>query len=189
MGTGFRSPVLWRRGRAACTGRRKTRESAQWLWPLIAPLGLGLVLADGASRADPVIVSPNGLPVQVDPTFPEPGLPVFNFPQGSLSDTGNVAGAVMIGGGSGSGSGPGSLSLGSYGGTGPGVAGGIIATGYADLLGQSVGTGQYVALAQAASDVGYTSTWSPGAQVEGKTDIAVGTVIATFGSDGTYTNT
>jgi hypothetical protein len=95
----------------------------------------------------------------------------------------------MIGGGSGSGSGSGSASLGSYSGTGSGVAGAIIATGYADLLGQSVGTGQCVALAQASSDVGYTSTWSPGAQVEGETDIAVGTVIATFGSDGTYTNT
>ncbi|MGO9236591.1 MAG: BPSL0067 family protein [Methylocella sp.] len=57
------------------------------------------------------------------------------------------------------------------------------------MLGQSVGTGQCVALAQATSDVGYTSTWSPGAQVQGDTDIAVGTVIATFGSDGTYTNT
>ena len=82
-----------------------------------------------------------------------------------------------------------SASLGSYSGTGSGVAGAIIATGYADLLGQNVGTGQCVALAQASSDVGYTSTWSPGAQVEGETDIAVGTVIATFGSDGTYTNT
>ena len=110
---------------------------------------------------------------------------------GWLSDTGSVAGAVTIDGGSGSGSGSGSgpASLGSYSGTGSGVAGAIIATGYADLLGQSVGTGQCVALAQASSDVGYTSTWSPGAQVEGETDIAVGTVIATFGSDGTYTNT
>jgi hypothetical protein len=132
------------------------------------------VIAGGESWADPAILSPNGLPVQVNPTFPEPGLPAFSFPQGGLSDTGSVAGAVMIGGGSGSGSGSGSA---------------IIATGYADLLGQSVGTGQCVALAQASSDVGYTSTWSPGAQVEGETDIAVGTVIATFGSDGTYTNT
>jgi hypothetical protein len=85
--------------------------------------------------------------------------------------------------------GSGSTSLGSYSGTGSGVAGAIVATGYADLLGQNVGTGQCVALAQATSDVGYTSTWSPGAQVQGDTDIAVGTVIATFGSDGTYTNT
>lgn len=185
MRTGCRSPVMWRRGSAGRTGRRKPRELARWLWPLLARIGLGLMIAGGESWADPAIVSPNGLPVQVNPTFPEPGLPAFNFPQGGLSDTGGVAGAVSIGGGSGSGSG----ALGSYGGTGSGVAGAIIATGYADLLGQSVGTGQCVALAQASSDVGYTSTWSPGARVEGETDIAVGTVIATFGSDGTYTNT
>src|SRR5271165_5182377 len=189
MATGCRSPVLWRRGNAARTGRRTTRRSAQWLWPLLTPVGLGLAIAGGESWADPAIVSPNGLPVQVNPTFPEPGLPAFSFPQGGLSDTGGVAGAVTINGGSGSGSGSGSASLGSYSGTGSGVAGAIIATGYADMLGQSVGTGQCVALAQATSDIGFTSTWSPGAQVEGDTDIAVGTVIATFGNDGTYTNT
>ena len=188
MGTGCRSPVLWRRASAARTGKRMRRESARWLWPLLAPVGLGLVIAGGESWADPAIVSPNGLPVQVNPTFPEPGLPAFSFPQGGLSDTGGVAGAVTTGG-SGSGSGADSASLGSYSGTGSGVAGAIVATGYADMLGQSVGTGQCVALAQATSDIGYTSTWSPGAQVEGETDIAVGTVIATFGSDGTYTNT
>jgi hypothetical protein len=157
--------------------------------PLLAPVGLGLLIAGGESWADPAIVSPNGLPVQVNPTFPEPGLPAFTFPQGGLSDTGSVAGAVTIVGGSGSGSGSGSASLGSYSGTGSGVSGAIVATGYADLLGQNVGKGQCVALAQATSDVGYTSTWSPRAQVQGDTDIAVGTVIATFGSDGTYTNT
>src|SRR5271154_2167551 len=189
MGTGFRPAVLWRRRGAAPAGRRAGGGAARAAWPLLAPVGLGLVFAGGESGADPAIVSPNGLPVQVNPTFPEPGLPAFNFPQGGLSDTGGVAGAVMTGDGSGSGSGSGSASLGSYSGTGSGVAGAIVATGYADLLGQSVGTGQCVALAQASSDVGYTSTWSPGAQVEGETDIAVGTVIATFGSDGTYTNT
>jgi hypothetical protein len=150
----------------ARTGRRTTRRSARSLWPLLAPVGLGLVIAGGESWADPAIVSPNGLPAQVNPTFPEPGLPAFSFPQGGLSDTGGVAGAVTIDGGSGSGSGSGSASTGSYSGTGSGVAGAIIATGYADLLGQSVGTGQCVALAQASSDVGYTSTWSPGAQVQ-----------------------
>ena len=182
-----------RRECAVRAGKRRRREPAQWLWPLLAPVGLGLVIAGGQSWADPAIVLPNGLPVQVHPTFPEPGLPAFNFPQGGLSDTGGVAGAVTISGGSGSGSGSDSgsesASLGSYSGTGSGVAGAIVATGYADLLGQNVGTGECVALAQATSDVGYTSTWSPGAQVQGDTDIAVGTVIATFGSDGTYTNT
>ncbi len=186
MATGCRSPVLWRRGSAAQTGKRKRGESAQWLWPLLAPVGLGLGIAGGESWADPAIVSPNGLPVQVNPTFSEPGLPAFSFPQGGLSDTGGVEGAVTTGG---SGSGTDSASLGSYSGAGAGVAGAIVASGYADMLGESVGTGQCVALAQATSDVGYTSTWSPGAQVEGDTDIAVGTVIATFGSDGSYTNT
>jgi len=140
MGTGYRSPVSRRRGSAARTGRRTTRRSAQWLLPLLAPVGLGLLIAGGESWADPAIVSPNGLPVQVNPTFPEPGLPAFTFPQGGLSDTGSVAGAVTIVGGSGSGSGSGSASLGSYRGTGSGVAGAIVATGYADLLGQDVGT-------------------------------------------------
>jgi hypothetical protein len=55
------------------------------------------VIAGGQSWADPAIVSPNGLPVQVHPTFPEPGLPAFSFPQGGLSDTGGVAGAVTTG--------------------------------------------------------------------------------------------
>src|SRR5271166_3758893 len=127
MGTGCWPPVLWRRWSAAWTaGRRKTWELAQWLWPLLAPVGLGLVIAGGQSWADPAIVSPNGLPVQVHPTFPEPGLPAFNFPQGGLSDTGGVAGAVTIGGGSGSGSTTDSNS-GSYSGTGSGVAGAIVA--------------------------------------------------------------
>ena len=178
-------------GARAPPGRASGREGnrGNGFGRSFAPVGLGLGIVGGESWADPAIVSPNGLPVQVNPTFPEPGLPAFSFPQGGLSDTGGVAGAVTIDGGSGSGSGSGSASLGSYSGTGSGVAGAIVASGYADILGQSVGTGQCVALAQATSDIGYTSTWSPGAQVEGHTDIAVGTVIATFGSDGTYTNT
>jgi hypothetical protein len=184
METAGRASVRRQRASAAGTGERKKRRFAAGVWPLLASVGFGAGIATSDCLADPTIISPNGLPVQVKPTFPEPGLPAFNFPQSGLSDTGGVIGAVTIGGGSGSGS-----SLGSYSGTGSGVSGAIVATGYADLLGQNVGTGQCVALAQASSDVGYTSTWSPGSQVEGNTDIAVGTVIATFGSDGTYTNT
>ena len=74
-------------------------------------------------------------------------------------------------------------------GTGSGVQGAILATGYSDLLGQSVASGECVALVQATSDVGLTGTWVPGDQVEGNTNLAPGTAIATFGSDGTYTNT
>src|SRR5580704_9203165 len=83
MATGSRSPVL-RRG-VARTGKRKGRRSVQWLWPLIAPVGLGITVACGESWADPQVVSPSGLPVQVRPTYPEPGLPTFSFPQGGAT--------------------------------------------------------------------------------------------------------
>ena len=83
MATGCRSPVLWRR--AARTGKRKARRSVQWLWPLIGPVGLGIAVACGESWADPQVVSPSGLPVQVRPTYPEPGLPAFSFPQGGAT--------------------------------------------------------------------------------------------------------
>jgi len=58
---------------------------------------------------------------------------------------------------------------------------------YTSYLGQSVGSGQCVALVQAASNVGNTSTWVPGASVTSG-NLQPGTVIATFGSDGTYQN-
>ena len=80
MATGCRSPVLW--WRAARTGQWKARRSVQRLWPLIAAVGLGIAVACGESWADPQVVSPSGLPVQVRPTYPEPGLPTFSFPQG-----------------------------------------------------------------------------------------------------------
>jgi hypothetical protein len=83
MATGRRSPVL--RRRAARTGERKARRSVQWLWPLMAPVGLGIAVARGESWADPQVVSPSGLPIQVRPTYPEPGLPTFSFPQGGAT--------------------------------------------------------------------------------------------------------
>jgi hypothetical protein len=83
MATGCRSPVL-RRG-AARTGKRRARRSVQWLWPLIGPVGLGIAVTCGESWADPQVVSPSGLPVQVRPTYPEPGLPAFSFPQGGAT--------------------------------------------------------------------------------------------------------
>jgi hypothetical protein len=81
MATG--KSVLWRR--AARTGKRKARRSVEWLWPLIAPVGVGIAVACGESWADPQVVSPNGLPAQVRPTYPEPGLPTFSFPQGGVT--------------------------------------------------------------------------------------------------------
>lgn len=134
-------------------------------------------------RADPQLVTPNGLPQHVVPAFPEPGLPPFTYPQGGqlLVDTGAVTGATDI---PTDGTTPPTFT-----GTGSGVTGATIASGYAVYSGQSVGSGECVALVQATSNVGKTSTWVPGVQVQGNTNLAAGTVIATFSSDGTYTNT
>ena len=65
-------------------------------------LGIG-VSAIGAAHADPSIVLPSGLPVQVKPTFQEPGLPAFSFPIGGSSSVGGSSSSVDDSGGSGSG--------------------------------------------------------------------------------------
>src|ERR1700677_4424354 len=77
----------------------------RWLWMVVAASG---VLAAQAAGADPQVVLPQGLPVQVKPTYTEPGLPQFTFPTsgGSLlrgsADAGRGSGG---GGGSPAGSG------------------------------------------------------------------------------------
>jgi hypothetical protein len=78
-------------------------------------VGASGVFAAQAANADPQVVLPNGLPVQVKPTYSEPGLPAFSFPTsgGSLlggsgsADTGNGSGdgSTSSGGGSTAGSG------------------------------------------------------------------------------------
>src|SRR5271170_1596553 len=75
-------------------------------------LGIG-VSAIVAAHADPSIVLPSGLPVQVKPTFQEPGLPAFSFPAGGSSLLGGSSGSVGDGG-----SGSGGSSSGSAGGSG-----------------------------------------------------------------------
>jgi hypothetical protein len=72
------------------------------------------MLAAQAANADPQVVLPNGLPVQVKPTYSEPGLPAFSFPTsggsllgGSSADTGNGGGDGSTSAGSGSSSGSG----------------------------------------------------------------------------------
>ncbi|MGB8890294.1 MAG: BPSL0067 family protein [Candidatus Korobacteraceae bacterium] len=51
-----------------------------------------------------------------------------------------------------------------------------------------VGSGQCVAYVQQASGAPLTSGWSQGSQVRGNADIQTGTAIATFNSDGQYTD-
>jgi len=159
-------------------GRRGRRDDSCRLIvaALVAVAGWPL-LGTAPARSDPTPVVERGLPAAVIPTYREKGAPNFSYPTGG-SDTGGGNG----GGGGGNGGGHG------YNGDG-GIGSGTVATDYSQYNGQSVGSGQCVALAQATSDVGLTSTWVPGERVQGAGDIPEGTVIATFGEDGTYTNT
>ena len=78
----------------------------RWLWMVVGALG---VLAAQAASADPQVVLPQGLPVQVKPTYTEPGLPQFTFP---------ISGGSLLGGSAdaGTGSGDGSTNTSSGGG-------------------------------------------------------------------------
>lgn len=62
-----------------------------------------------------------------------------------------------------------------------------VAARYEHLLGTVVGTGHCVPFVQAVSGAPHTSRWRRGQQVRGAT-LEPGTAIATFGSDGRYTN-
>src|SRR5271157_2075157 len=67
---------------------------------VVVGIGVGAI---GSARADPSLVLPNGLPVQVHPTFSEPGLPAFSFPVGGSSSAGGSSSSVDGSGGSSSG--------------------------------------------------------------------------------------
>jgi hypothetical protein len=181
MATGCWSPVL-RRG-VARTGKRRARRSVQWLWPLMAPVGLGIVVAGGESWADPQVVSPSGLPVQVRPTYPEPGLPTFTFPQGGAT--------LQSGAGSGTTGAQGTSGTQGSSGTGTPASTPASATTLADYQ-QYVGS-YYGANEQCVSltrdfdsSLPPSSQWQQGELVEGATDIAPGTPIATFNFNGAY---
>ena len=62
----------------------------RWLWMVVGAWG---VLAAQAAGADPQVVLPQGLPVQVKPTYTEPGLPQFTFPTSGGSLLGGSADA------------------------------------------------------------------------------------------------
>jgi hypothetical protein len=66
---------------------------------VVVGIGIGAI---GSANADPSVVVPNGLPVQVHPTFPEPGLPAFSFPTGGSSTVGESTSGGDTSGGSGS---------------------------------------------------------------------------------------
>lgn len=71
----------------------------------------------------------------------------------------------------------------------PDAQGRFVSTDYARYIGRSAGSGQCVALVQAASpSIGPTRTWTCGAAVRGNTDLQPGTAIATFDSSARYAN-
>ena len=176
MATGCWSPVLWRR--AARTGKRKAGRSVQWLWPLIAPVGFGIAVACGESWADPQVMSPSGLPAQVRPTYPEPGLPAFSFPQGGVTQQSGV----------GSGTTPGTQGSSGTGTPGSTPASAATLADYQQYVGSYYGANeQCVSLTRDFdSSLAPSSQWQQGEQVEGATDIAPGTPIATFNFNGAY---
>ncbi len=98
----------------ACGPPHGGRLRVRWTTASVV-LGTG-ISAIGAAHADPSIVLSNGLPVQVHPTFSEPGLPAFSFPTGGSSSVGGSSSSVDDSGGSSSGaSSSGSVSTGGSG--------------------------------------------------------------------------
>ena len=123
-----------------CLQRGASPDWRRWLW-LVAGAS-GAFVAQPAS-ADPQAVLPNGLPVQVEPTYSEPGLPAFSFPTGGGSLLGGSTGSVDTGNGGGDGST--SAGTGSSGGSGDA---------YNTMMGQSWGS----AAANAAGAMGVSAT-------------------------------
>ena len=111
----------------------------RWLWMVVAASG---VLAAQAAGADPQVVLPQGLPVQVKPTYTEPGLPQFTFPTSGGSLLGGSADA-----GSGSGDGGTNTNLGGGSPAGSGDA-------YNSMMSQSWGS----SAANAAGAMGVSAT-------------------------------
>lgn len=135
---------------------------------LLATL-LGVLASVGTAGAEVSPQTMNGVPLLPIPTYEEVGLPSFTMPTGTPSTGANVPAA----------------------GTEVGGAGGesSVATSWAQYEGQAVGSGQCVALVQAAdSAVGLTRTWAQGSQVQGNVQIRPGTTIATFDAGGRYAN-
>lgn len=144
---------------------------------VLASAILSVALAGGSALADVRSVTQEGGPPRLPiPTYEETGLPDFTMPVGTATfPDGSPAPEAAP---------PGS-SPGPTGGTGTGN----VAQGWDGFAGQSVGSGQCVALVQAADPgVGLTWTWAQGAQVQGNSSLVPGTVIATFDGNGRYAN-
>lgn len=168
-------PGSW--GRGLRDGTPPRRWPILNRWSMALSVALSLVVSGVTARADVYPRTMNGVPLLPVPTFEEVGLPEFTAPTGTPSTGADMSATEAGAGGA------------AAGGTGDGADGAFVAASWSQYEGQAVGSGQCVALVQAADpDVGLTRTWTQGAQVQGNTDLKPGTVIATFGPDGTYTN-
>ena len=142
------------------------------------PIALGFRVAIVIAVVQPYAVwadvwpqASSGVPQQVIPQYQEVGAPTFVMPQGSQTAT------------------PQATPGGQNPGTTPVSSPGFVASNFSQYLGQSVGSGQCVALVQAADpSVGLTATWTQGAAVQGNTSLQPGTAIATFNANGQYAN-
>jgi hypothetical protein len=122
-----------------CLQKGAPPSARRWLWWVAGASGL---LAAQAARADPTVILPTGLPVQVKPAFQEPGLPPFTFPTGGGSLLGGSPGSADAGSG---GDGSSSPVRGSTAGSG---------AAYDTMMAQSWGS----AAAAAAGDMGVSAT-------------------------------
>ncbi len=125
--------------KTVCLQNGSPPDGRRWLWWIAGASG---VLAAHAASADPQVILPQGLPVQVKPTFTEPGLPQFTFPTtgGSL-----LGGSTDTGGGNGGGDGSTSAGGGSTAGSGDA---------YNAMMAQSWGS----SAASAAGAIGVSAT-------------------------------
>ncbi len=143
---------------------------------------LGLVLQNPRAR---VCLAPTG-PALPNPTagsfaaFSAASMAAMPRPLGLQDAPRNLA---SYGPRTGDGSSPGKAAIDAVSGGQP------IATDYARYIGRSAGSGQCVALVQAANpSIGLTRTWKSGAAVRGNTGLVPGTAIATFDGSARYAN-
>ncbi len=149
-----------RRGRRAEIGRQ---VGCAFVGAVVAGL-----CQPAAAQVSPSAAS--GVPQMVVPEYLETGAPTFTTPTGTSTEASAPTPQTDAS-------------------TLPSGSDVSVASGYSHYLGTAVGSGQCVALLQAAdSSVGLTATWTKGAAVQGNTSLQPGTAIATFGSNGTYTN-
>ena len=142
---------------------------------LVAGALVVVTLAGGSALADvQPVVQESGPPRLPIPTYQETGLPDFTMPVGRATFPDGTPAPETSDPSPNGGSAAGS---------------GSVAQGWNSFVGQSVGSGQCVALVQAADPaVGLTRTWAQGGQVQGNTSLVPGTIIATFDGNGRYAN-